>query len=585
MPEPSSSRVTPQPARGETRRLLILSLIVSHLLAFAVGYAAYSFSTDATVAAESRGSPRPRKATAQATAGWVIPLGEGGDGTDWLVPLERVLGREQNMWGDLPPMVVYTWANHAMRDFVANFVLHMRLHNITTYVIGSMDQQLTQYLHDLAREARFDIPVLNLHAGLTTGDFGWNSQAFKQMAKSKFQSVQQMQSRGYDVVVVDSDVAWLRNPLPFFKERVAPDMLVSTDALRRMPLDEQLHTTLNIGIMLFRARPAAIDFVTRFYNDLVSDPNFGTDKAEWDQARFGRMAHEWSSRVRIEALDVLDFCNGHVFYTQKLPQKLNHTPYMVHQTFQFAGTAGKRHRFREAMLWLADDDVWYDPAGGLLVYDHVADPALFQPRDVNGHFALMNPQLAQFRTAWALARALNRTLVMPSLLCGMDRVWFAHDGRFPGSDELFTLPFHCPADHVFDLESWQRLGVLDQLREYSLLDNPRTPENVRTEHVTVAFDYTPGASVHVPRGVTAQALRDMLKTHATARVLRFGRIMPDVFSDWDDGFEDVLRQSSSIWCCTPGHNPGHIHYDLLYDKPHVDRHGRRYETWQVKYGP
>ena len=29
-------------------------------------------------------------------------------------------------------------------------------------------------------------------------------------------------------------------------------------------------------------------------------------------------------------------------------------PYVVHQTFQFGGSKGKRHRLREAMLWYDD---------------------------------------------------------------------------------------------------------------------------------------------------------------------------------------------------------------------------------------
>jgi hypothetical protein len=404
-------------------------------------------------------------------------------------------------------------------------------------------------------------------------------------AKSKFQSVQQMQSSGFDVVVVDSDVAWLRDPLPFFRQNVAPDIMVSTDILQRMPLDQQFHGTLNIGIMLFRARKPAIDFVTQFYEDLVNDPNFGTDKSEWDQARFGRMAREWSGRVSFQALDVLDFCNGHVYHTQHLPQKLNHTPYMVHNTFQYSSTPGKRHRFREAALWLADDDAWYDPPGGLLVYEHVASPALFEPPTVESHFRLMNAQLVQFRTAWALARALNRTLVMPRLLCGFDRAWFAHTGVFPGSDPLFTLPFYCPADHVFDLESWARLGVLNQLRESSLMDNPRTPASVRNSVATVSFVFNPLAQVELPAKVTADALRRRLAPFADRKVVHFYALPDDVFDDWDDQFEDIMRQSSSIWCCSPGHNPGHIHYDLLWDRPHTDRHGRRYDTWEIRYGP
>ena len=70
----------------------------------------------------------------------------------------------------------------------------------------------------------------------------------------------------------------------------------------------------------------------------------------------------------------------------------------------------------------------------------------------------MNPQLAQLRAAWGLARALGRVLVMPRFVCGMDRVWFPHDGVFPGSDPLFKVPFEpCPMDHV---RPWKLLRLL-----------------------------------------------------------------------------------------------------------------------------
>jgi hypothetical protein len=79
----------------------------------------------------------------------------------------------------------------------------------------------------------------------------------------------------------------------------------------------------------------------------------------------------------------------------------------------------------------------------------------------------MNPQLAQLRAAWGLARALGRTLVMPRFTCGMDRVWFPHDGVFPGSDPAFTIPFDpCPMDHVSTpgLDAWRcEYGVTDSV--------------------------------------------------------------------------------------------------------------------------
>lgn len=56
----------------------------------------------------------------------------------------------------------------------------------------------------------------------------------------------------------------------------------------------------------------------------------------------------------------------------------------------------------------------------------------------------------QLRHAWAIAGALNRTLIIPELYCGLDRYWAAHDGVIPGSK--FGVPFICPLDHVLDLE-------------------------------------------------------------------------------------------------------------------------------------
>lgn len=58
--------------------------------------------------------------------------------------------------------------------------------------------------------------------------------------------------------------------------------------------------------------------------------------------------------------------------------------------------------------------------------------------------------MEQLRHAWAIAGALNRTLIIPELYCGLDRYWAAHDGIIPGSK--FGVPFICPLDHVLDLE-------------------------------------------------------------------------------------------------------------------------------------
>jgi hypothetical protein len=48
-------------------------------------------------------------------------------------------------------------------------------------------------------------------------------------------------------------------------------------------------------------------------------------------------------------------------------KQLHLEPYAVHTTFQYAGTEGKRHRLREAMLFF-DQPSYYDSPGLLIVY-------------------------------------------------------------------------------------------------------------------------------------------------------------------------------------------------------------------------
>lgn len=47
-------------------------------------------------------------------------------------------------------------------------------------------------------------------------------------------------------------------------------------------------------------------------------------------------------------------------------QQLRLEPYAVHTTFQYAGTEGKRHRLREAMVFY-DPPEYYNPPGNFLL--------------------------------------------------------------------------------------------------------------------------------------------------------------------------------------------------------------------------
>ena len=68
------------------------------------------------------------------------------------------------------------------------------------------------------------------------------------------------------------------------------------------------------------------------------------------------------------------------------------------------------------------------------------------------HNKAIDFQLQQLYHALGVALALNRTLVMPKMLCFCARNWFETDHcRLPG-DVWTQLPFVCTGDQVFVME-------------------------------------------------------------------------------------------------------------------------------------
>ena len=61
-------------------------------------------------------------------------------------------------------------------------------------------------------------------------------------------------------------------------------------------------------------------------------------------------------------LPVASFASGHTFFVQRLFELQQVKPYVVHTTFQYGGSSGKRHRLREAMLWV-DPPEYYEGEG------------------------------------------------------------------------------------------------------------------------------------------------------------------------------------------------------------------------------
>ena len=314
------------------------------------------------------------------------------------------------------------------------------------------------------------------------------------------------------------------------------------------------------------------------------------------------------------------FCNTLTHSVLQLWKQREVRPYAVHATWMRQQRMEfKLMRLREQTLW-RDPPTWYGaplapppqcmagaatphadsegcaasagggvgptvPAAGFVIYtpqlrrEWLTVPPLADGGIPTHHLSLIWEQLRQLRSAFFLARALGRALILPAVTCTCEMGFFIHhikgDCRAPDHPTLH-LPYNCSIDHYLDPVALHTSPFAH--RETSFLDNPRTPHDLRrtsTARVRVCPPTnaaTPPATddpchparplidgeVRLPAGERVQHLRGRL-AHVKAKLLHvddvlgaFGGFDEDTTAGRDElvQYHDDLQQLLASWCCT-----------------------------------
>ena len=362
-----------------------------------------------------------------------------------------------------------------------NWIAHLdALQLAGSALVGATDDATVAGLIAARTRAR----CFPLTSAIGAAEAKWGSPGFSQMGRTKSKLLRTLLTMHATVLFADADVAFLRDPLPYIQTQIAlgADVLFHTDGFGSSPF-AKLHgdsaleqpsfgwgPELNTG--LFLATPKALKLSEEWCEVLKSDAAFANWKNDQQtlnelmrqgvrisppsDAKSTNLIDAFNGRLKLGLLPSHLFPSGHVYFIQRQLRSIQDTaPYAIHLTFQNCDQSGKRHRMREARLWMVDPPSYYNPPNGLLSYTPDLPPeltsqfnstsALPQTRNLHGsdavlasHFALINHQLLQVRTALALALVLNRTLVLPRFLCGLETVTnFAHSGvRCRGSRDV-----------------------------------------------------------------------------------------------------------------------------------------------------
>ncbi|XP_027124065.1 arabinosyltransferase XEG113-like [Coffea arabica] len=495
-------------------------------------------------------------------------------------------------------IIIVSYANYAFMDFVLNWVKHLTELGIDNLLVGAMDTKLLEALYWNG------VPVFYMGRQMSTIDVGWGSPDFQKMQREKAILIDAFLRFGFELLLCDSDTVWLKNPLPYLARFPDADILTSTDQLIPTVVDdslefcEQIHVHYNIGLFHWRPSNSSKKLAKEWKELILADQNI------WDQVVFNdiirrqlgpfvdqdsKVIYAYDGELKLGCLPSSIFCTGHTFFVQNMYQHLGLEPYAAHTTHQSCGTEGKYHRFREAKL-LYDPPSYYDVPEGFLTFKPSIPKNLLLDgeHNIESHFALVNYQIKQIRTAFAIASLLNRTLVMPRIWCRMDTIWLHRPGDMVGS--IMRQPFVCPLDSVFLVDVMVRglpeeeFGPSIRIKEYSILDNPSMPRKVKDSWLDVDLCHEGSRGCQVssyattnqtgilkfPKNSSQETYWTVFSLFKDVKVLQFSSM-----EDASIGFTDKLREEKfrkrmkayiGRWCCVEDHSPGHIYYDIYWDE-------------------
>ncbi|XP_021753941.1 arabinosyltransferase XEG113-like isoform X1 [Chenopodium quinoa] len=493
-------------------------------------------------------------------------------------------------------VIIVTFGNYAFMDFILTWVKHLTDLGLSNLLVGAMDTKLLEALYWKG------IPVFDMGSHMSTIDVGWGSPTFHKMGREKVILIDSILPFGYELLMCDTDMVWLKNPLPYFARFPEADVLTSTDQVVPTVVDDRLDAwqqvsgAYNIGIFHWRPTESSKKLAKHWKELLLADEKI------WDQNGFNDivrrqlgpsvddesgLVYAYDGNLKLGLLPASIFCSGHTYFVQAMYQQFKLEPYAVHTTFQYAGTEGKRHRLREAMVFF-DPPEYYNSPGGFLSFKPTIPRSLLLDgeHNVESHFALVNYQMKQIRTVLAIASLLNRTLVMPPIWCRLDRLWFGHPGILEGT--LTRQPFICPLDHVFEVNvmlqdlSQQEFGPHIDIREYSFLDNPALSVEVKKSWLDVHLCQVGSKDCHVTKNVSAAGLlrfpkhgneetfKTVFSSFKNIKVINFLSIQ-NAFLGFADKererkFMNRVKRYVGIWCCVMNNTPGHIYYDMYWDE-------------------
>jgi hypothetical protein len=238
------------------------------------------------------------------------------------------------------------------------------IHNATTTTLANMHIICVPYLHRLLYQLARDEPesivqiekenavqnhngnITKIYDSIDSTFYGWGAIEHKFLINAKLYAIRDVLSCGYDVFVTDTDVAFRKDPRPYFttpsattttNEEIVIQVYAQNDTNpSSYPLD------INSGFMYWKYSLSNIQLI----NDIITIPPF------WyiDQSRVNFMMENQSTPHAL--LSTLEFPNGQMFLHHK--DLLIMDNIVVFHANYNSKQGEKENMLREMGLWFLD---------------------------------------------------------------------------------------------------------------------------------------------------------------------------------------------------------------------------------------
>ena len=131
-------------------------------------------------------------------------------------------------------VIVVTFGNYAFMDFILTWVHHLTGLGLDNLLVGAMDTKLLRELYLRG------VPVFDMGSRMDTEDAGWGSPTFHKMGREKVLLINELLPFGYELLMCDTDMVWLKNPLPYLARYPDADLLTSSDQVIPTVTDDSL---------------------------------------------------------------------------------------------------------------------------------------------------------------------------------------------------------------------------------------------------------------------------------------------------------------------------------------------------------